>query len=42
MVTGVQEVTLIPNLLLLVMQKHVRRTWSLSGLATVVRIMLMY
>ena len=35
-------VTLIANLLLMVIQKRVKRTWSFSGLATMVRIMLMY
>ena len=35
-------VTLIANLLLMVMQKRIRRTWSFSGLATMFRIMLMY
>ncbi len=35
-------VTLIANLLLMVMQKRIRRTWSFSNLATMVRIMLMY
>ena len=35
-------VTLIANLLLMVLQKRVKRTWSFSGLATIVRIMLMY
>lgn len=35
-------VTLIANLLLMVMQKRIRRTWSFSGLATMSRIMLMY
>ena len=35
-------VTLIANLLLMVVQKRVKRTWSFSGLATVLRIMLMY
>ncbi len=35
-------VTLIANLLLMVLQKRIRRTWSFSGLATMVRIMLMY
>ena len=35
-------VTLIANLLLMVMQKRIRRTWSFSGLATMYRIMLMY
>lgn len=33
-------VTLIANLLLMVIQKRVKRTWSFSGLATMVRIML--
>jgi hypothetical protein len=35
-------VTLIANLLLLVIQRRVKRPWSFSGLATMVRIMLMY
>jgi IS4 transposase len=35
-------VTLIANLLLMVIQKRIRRSWSFSGLATMVRIMLMY
>ena len=35
-------VTLIANLLLMVVQKRIRRAWSFSGLATMVRIMLMY
>ncbi len=35
-------VTLIANLLLMVMQKGLRRKWSFSGLATMVRITLMY
>lgn len=35
-------VTLIANLLLMVIQKRVRRSWSFSGLATIIRIMLMY
>ena len=35
-------VTLIANLLLLVMQKRIKRPWSFSGLATMFRIMLMY
>ncbi len=35
-------VTLISNLLLMVMQKRIKRKWSFSGLATMVRIMLMY
>jgi len=35
-------VTLIANLLLMVIQKRIKRTWSFSGLATMVRIMLMY
>ena len=36
-------VTLIANLLLMVVQKRVRnRTWSFSGLATIIRITLMY
>ena len=35
-------VTLIANLLLMVMQKRIHRPWSFSGLATMVRIMLMY
>lgn len=35
-------VTLIANLLLMVMQKRLERPWSFSGLATMVRIALMY
>ena len=35
-------VTLIANLLLMVIQKRIRRTWSFSNLATMFRIMLMY
>lgn len=35
-------VTLIANLLLMVMQKELTRKWSFSGLATMVRITLMY
>ena len=35
-------ITLIANLLLMVIQKRIKRTWSVSGLATIVRIMLMY
>lgn len=35
-------VTLIANLLLMVMQKGLKRRWSFSGLATMVRIILMY
>ena len=35
-------VTLIANLLLMVIQKQIKRTWSFSGLATMFRIMLMY
>ena len=35
-------VTLIANLLLMVLQKRIKRNWSFSNLATVVRIMLMY
>lgn len=35
-------VTLIANLLLMVMQKGLKRHWSFSGLATMVRINLMY
>ena len=35
-------VTLIANLLLMVMQKRIKRSWSFSGLATMFRIMLMY
>ena len=34
--------TRIVNLLLMVMQKGLRRQWSFSGLATMVRITLMY
>lgn len=35
-------VTLIANLLLMVMQKRIKRAWSFSNLATMFRIMLMY
>ena len=35
-------VTLIANLLLMVMQKRLERKWSFSGLATMLRIALMY
>ena len=35
-------VTLIANLLLMVMHKRIKRAWSFSALATMVRIMLMY
>lgn len=35
-------ITLIANLLLMVMQKGLKRQWSFSGLATMVRITLMY
>ena len=35
-------VTLIANLLLMVIQRRIRRTWSFSGPATMFRIMLMY
>ena len=35
-------VTLIANQLLMVMQKGLKRHWSFSGLATMVRITLMY
>ena len=35
-------VTLIANLLLMVMQKRLTRSWSFSGLATLVRVVLMY
>ena len=35
-------VTLIANLLLMVLQKRIKRKWSFSGLATMVRIKLMY
>jgi hypothetical protein len=35
-------ITLIANLLLMVMQKDLTRSWSFSGLATMVRITLMY
>ena len=34
--------TLIANLLITLLQKGVSRSWSFSGLATIVRIMLMY
>ena len=35
-------VTLIANLLLMVMKKRLTRSWSFSGLATMMRITLMY
>ena len=35
-------VTLIANFLLMVIQKRIKRTWSFSGLATMMRIMLIY
>ena len=35
-------VTLIANLLLMVVQKRIKHSWSFSGLATMIRIMLMY
>ena len=35
-------VTLIANLLIMILQKRIKRPWSFSGLATMVRIMLMY
>lgn len=35
-------VTLIANMLITLLQKGVSRPWSFSGLATIVRIMLMY
>ena len=35
-------VTLIANLLLMVIQKRIKRPWSFSGLATMIKIMLMY
>lgn len=35
-------VTLIANLLLMVLKRRIKRSWSFSGLATMVRIMLMY
>ena len=35
-------VTLIANLVVMVIQKRIKRTWSFSGLATMMRIMLMY
>jgi len=35
-------VTLIANLLLMLIQKRIKRSWSFSGMATMVRIMLMY
>ena len=35
-------VTLIANLLLSVLQSSIERRWSFSGLATIVRIVLMY
>ena len=35
-------VTLIANLLLTLLQKSLKRSWSFSGLASIVRIILMY
>lgn len=35
-------ITLIANLLLMVLQRRIKRSWSFSGLATMVRYMLMY
>ena len=35
-------VTLIANLLLMVIQRRIKRSWSFSNLATMFRIMLMY
>lgn len=35
-------VTLIANLLVMVIRKRIKRTWSFSGLATMIRLMLMY
>ena len=35
-------VTLIANLLLMIIQKRIKRPWSFSGLATIIRIMLIY
>lgn len=35
-------VTLIANLFLMVMKRQIRRSWSFSGLATLMRIVLMY
>ena len=35
-------VTLVANLLLMVMQKRIKRIWSFSEMATIVRIMLIY
>ena len=35
-------ITLIANLLQMVLKKRIKRSWSFSGLATMVRIMLMY
>ena len=35
-------VTLIANLLIMIIQKRIKRTWSFSGLASMIRIMLMY
>lgn len=34
--------TLIANMLLMIVQKRIKRSWSFSGLATMIRIMLMY
>ncbi len=36
------SVTLIANLLLSVLQSTLKRRWSFSGLATIIRIVLMY
>lgn len=36
------DATLIANLLLMLLQKSTTRSWSFSGLATMVRMMLMY
>ena len=36
------DYTLMANPLLMVLQKRIKRSWSFSGLATMVRIVLMY
>ena len=35
-------VTIIANLLIIVLQKRIKRPWNFSGLTTMIRIMLMY
>lgn len=37
-----KQIKLIANLMLMVIQKRIKRSWSFSGLATMMRIMLMY